>query len=105
MSEGMHPEDIKAAIRKRGTTMKELSLGWGFSESAISKSLTDPMPYVEPKTAKFIGKKLYQIWPDRYDRENIRIRPNKIKSKAKKCRSHCKKLPAQFTSTKNGEKS
>lgn len=90
---GMHPEDIKAAIRKTGKTMQELSLEWGFSAAAVSKALTDRMPSVEPKIAKAIGIPLYRIWPDRYDKENIRIRPNsnKRKSSAKQSASHCKK--------------
>lgn len=93
MSQGMHAEDIKAAIRKRGYTMQQLSLEWGFSASAVSKALTDPMPSVEPLIARFLGKKLCKIWPDRYDHENIRIRPipNKRKSIAKQHKSHCKK--------------
>lgn len=75
MSQGMHPEDIKAAIRKRGETMASLSREWGFSEAAISVALKRPLPSVDPLISKFIGVPLYKIWPDRYDRENIRIRP------------------------------
>ena len=75
MPEGMHPEDIKAEIRKKGTTLKALSLSWGFSESAVRQALRSPCPSIDPLIAKFIGKKLYEIWPDRYDQENIRIRP------------------------------
>lgn len=100
MSKGMHSEDIKAAIRKKGKTMEELSLHWGFSESAVSKALTSSMPSVEPLIANFIGKPLHQIWPDRYDKKNIRIRPER-KPRRKKKKSHCKKTTLIFTGEKN----
>lgn len=93
MSHGMHPEDIKAAIRKRGKTLKALSLENGLSESAVRVALNNSCPAAEPIISKFIGVPLYKIWPDRYDRENIRIRPisNKGKSRQKNAVSHCKK--------------
>ena len=102
----MHPADIKAAIEKKGKNMTQLSLAWGFGDSTLRNALRQPMPRVEPKLAKYLDIPLHVLFPDRYDHENIRIYPiNKIKSKAKKRRSHCKKLTSQFTSTKNGEKS
>lgn len=89
----MHPEDIKAAIRKRGTTMSELSLLWGFSDSAVRSSLKREMPKVEIRVAKFLGKELYEVWPDRYTKDNIRIRHLSISSKSseKKRSRQCKK--------------
>ena len=83
-SEGMHPEDIKAAIRKRGTTLQALSLEWGFSEAAVRVALTRSVPGVEPRIAKFIGKQLHEIWPDRYDRDNFRIRHSRKTIRKKK---------------------
>jgi len=82
MSQGMHPEEIKAALRKSGKTLEKLSKEWGFCASAVSKALRSPMPRVEPKIAKYIGVPLYKIWPDRYDRDNIRIFPFRNGKKA-----------------------
>lgn len=73
--EGMHKEDIKAAIRKNGVSLRQLSLDWGFSEATVRNALRQPMPSVEPLIAKLIGKTLHEIWPDRYDAKNRRIRP------------------------------
>ena len=102
----MHPADIQAEVKKRGTNMTQLAISWGFPESAIRCALIRPSPRIDPLIAKYLNKPLHVVFPDRYDHENIRIYPiNKIKSKAKKRRSHCKKLTSQFTSTKNGEKS
>lgn len=90
---GMHPEQIKAAIRIRGANLTDLSLEWGFSDTAISKALKTPMPSVEPLISKFIGVPLCVLWPDRYDSENIRIRPVRDKNERRQKRksSHCKK--------------
>lgn len=74
---GMHPEDIKAAIKKKGVTLQDLSLGWGFSHAAINVCLSNPMPRLEPLIAAYIGKQLHDIWPDRYDKNNIRIYPKR----------------------------
>lgn len=63
----MHREDIKAEIRKRGTTLKQLALRAGLSESACRKALDVPSPRAEAVIAKCIGRPLHKIWPDRYD--------------------------------------
>lgn len=73
MTKGLHPEDIKAAIRKKGVSLKEISIAWGFSESAVRMALKRPMPSVEPRIANFIGMSLHEIWPTRYDADNFRI--------------------------------
>lgn len=68
----MHREDIKAAVRKRGTTLKELALDAGLSESACRKALSVPSPRAEAVIARCIGKPLHLIWPERYDRRGGR---------------------------------
>lgn len=93
-TKGMHKEDIKAAIRKKGVSMSQLSLSLGLHESTVRRNICGMhMPHVEPLIARFIDKPLHEIWPDRWDTENIRIRPisNKKKAKASARKSHCKK--------------
>lgn len=90
---GMHPEEIKAAIRMRGITLRDLSEQWGFHPSAVGIALRREMPHVEARIAQFLGKSLHEIWPDRYTPEGIRIRhlynmPNRTQSRPE---SHCKK--------------
>lgn len=63
----MHREDIKAAVRKRGTTLKDLALRNGLSESACRKALDVPSPRAEALIAECIEKPVHEIWPDRYD--------------------------------------
>lgn len=89
---GMHPEEIKAAIRMRGVTLGQLSVQWGFSEPAVRNALKRELPAVEARISEFLGISLHDIWPDRYTPENIRIRHLvKRKPNVKKARRHCKK--------------
>jgi Ner family transcriptional regulator len=61
-----HPEDVKAAIRKRGVTMTELSLRHGLAENAVRMTLRRRWPRVEAIIAAHLGVRPEQIWPSRY---------------------------------------
>lgn len=71
---GWHPEDIKAAIRKRGTTLSKLALDNGLSESACRAALIRPQLGPDRVISKFLGVALHVLWPDRYDEEGGQIR-------------------------------
>lgn len=62
-----HPEDIKAAIRKTGTTMEALGMSAGFSRSVVGICLRRAIPRVEALIARHLGLKPQDIWPSRYD--------------------------------------
>ena len=62
-----HPEDVKAAIRKTGVTLKALSLRWGYHESSVRAALRRPWPAVETLIATHLHRKPWTIWPSRYD--------------------------------------
>lgn len=64
-----HPEDIKALIRKSGTSLADLSLRLGYSRGAVSLTLSQPWPALESAIAKHLGMTPEALWPDRYDRE------------------------------------
>lgn len=63
---GMHQEEIKAAIRMKGSTLKQLALDNGFDASAVSVALQKPWPAVEAVIAKHIDIEPKDIWPLRY---------------------------------------
>ena len=63
----MHPEDIKAAIRKTGLTLTALAHRNRLSESAMRKTLLRPSPRVQLIIANHLGLSPVEIWPDRYD--------------------------------------
>lgn len=67
MTEEWHQEEIKAAIRKRGVTLKDLSIRHGYEGSACRRAVSYPWPAVEKIIADFLGVEPRTIWPSRYD--------------------------------------
>ena len=65
--QGWHREDIKAAIRKRGTTVTKLAIDNNLSSSACRVALVRPSPAGESVISSFLGVPLQDLWPDRYD--------------------------------------
>lgn len=61
-----HPEDIKAEVRKTGTTMTQLSLAHGLAENAVRMTLRRPWRRVEQIIAAHLGVQPHEIWPSRY---------------------------------------
>ncbi len=70
----MNPEDIKAAIRKAGTTMSALAAATGVARTTLSMALH---ARVSAKAEQVIGDflKLHpmKIWPSRYDKTGRRL--------------------------------
>lgn len=65
--EDWHKEDIKAALRKRGTNMNELARQHGYRNfSAIRQALQHAYPRAERIIASALGVPPEQIWPSRY---------------------------------------
>jgi Ner family transcriptional regulator len=62
-----HPEDVKAAVRKTGTSLTALALANGLSESAVRRTLRCPWPKVQALIAAHLGIRPQEIWPSRYD--------------------------------------
>lgn len=62
-----HPEDVKAAVRKTGTSLTALALANGLSESAVRRTLICPWPKVQALIARHLRLKPQDIWPSRYD--------------------------------------
>lgn len=93
---GWHPEEIKAAIRMRGTTMSELSRRHGYSNGAVKEVLRRPWPAVEKLVADFLGVLPQTIWPGRYgpDGKSNRLLFGKYKPRGKHARRQCKKSQA-----------
>jgi lambda repressor-like predicted transcriptional regulator/phage repressor protein C with HTH and peptisase S24 domain len=66
-----HPEEIKAAIRKTGMTLSDLSRSAGFSDGAAKRALLIPWPRIEVVIATRLGLKPEEIWPSRYTPEGL----------------------------------
>lgn len=65
---GMHVEDIKSEIRKRFGTLASVSEQLGMARNGITNIISQPGYSIsgERKVAKLLGRKPYEIWPDRY---------------------------------------
>tara|TARA_R110001592_G_scaffold104697_1_gene294580 strand:- start:73937 stop:74227 length:291 start_codon:yes stop_codon:yes gene_type:complete len=71
---GMHPEEIKAAVRMTGITLTELSLRAGLGESNVRQALFfQHCPSGERAIIDHLGLEPHAIWPNRYDRDGNRI--------------------------------
>jgi Ner family transcriptional regulator len=62
-----HREDIKAAVRKSGATLRSLSLAAGYDKTAACVALSQPWPALEGVIARHLGVHPMTIWPSRYD--------------------------------------
>ena len=68
-----HPEEIKAAVRMRGSTLQDLSREAGLLEHACRSALSRPHFEGEYAIAKHLGVKPLDIWPSRYRPDGGRI--------------------------------
>ncbi len=83
MNEGWHREDIIAAVRKRGSTLKRLGREHGFALHTVNQCLTKRFPNAHEVVANFLGVSRGEVWPHWYDadgkptfnqREDVRLR-------------------------------
>lgn len=94
--QGWHKEDIKAAIRKRGITLKQLSLDAGLSECAVRLTFLKPVFRAEQAVANFIDVPAEELWPDRYEPDGTPRHQRSVRSQgnAKVTRGHRQKRAA-----------
>jgi Ner family transcriptional regulator len=88
MPKAWHKEDIKAAVRKRGKTLIELSKASGHPAGTCSIALFRPHFAGELVIAEFLGVSPREIWPQRYDADGSYLHP---KSEA----HHTRRLPPE----------
>lgn len=70
---GWHPEDIKAAVRKSGSTLAAIAIENGFDVSNMSHALTRRTPNAQRAIANHLGKSLHELWPQFYDANGNRV--------------------------------
>ena len=71
----MDPEDIKAAIRKKGRTLAGLGAQIGLTRQAMTRTITIPNARNEKIISRVIGKPACEIWPSRYHPNGARRKP------------------------------
>lgn len=71
---GWHPEEIRAAIRMRGTTMAELSRSSGYDPDAVRNAIRcRRSSVVQQLIADFLQVPPQELWPDRYCQDGTPI--------------------------------
>ncbi len=61
-----HPADIVAALRKRGWSLRRLSVHHGYASGSLKKALCSPWSNAEHLIAEALDMTPDQIWPTRY---------------------------------------
>jgi len=69
--EDLHRADIVAALRKRGWSLRALSLQSGLAAGTLKAALERPYPKAERIIATAIGVAPEAIWPLRYAKRNF----------------------------------
>jgi Ner family transcriptional regulator len=64
---GWHHADIVAAVRKKGTNLRQLSLANGKAESTLRAALLYPRTPSNRIISEFIGVPLHKLWPTWFD--------------------------------------
>lgn len=77
----LHPEDLKAAVRKRGATLASLGKRKGIDRRTMSLALTRPHSAAEKIIAEFLQVPAHQIWPSRYHPTGKRLRPQPLRNR------------------------
>jgi Ner family transcriptional regulator len=65
-----HRADIIAAIKKKGTTLSEVSRTTGYAPSTLSNAFAHPWPKAEKIIADAIGVHPSEIWPSWYNKKS-----------------------------------
>lgn len=78
MTADWDPEDIKAAVRKRGVTLAGLARAAGLDGAALRLALVLPRKAAERAIADFLGVHPQVIWPSRYNKDGSRKQPQPV---------------------------
>ena len=75
-----HPADVKAALEKRGKSLRQLAHAYGYTH--IARVLKAPWLAAERIVADALGEKPETIWPSRYALPRDRAHKQTRKPKA-----------------------
>lgn len=69
-----HPADIVAAIRKRGMSLRKLSVARGLGPGTLQAAIYAPYIRGQAIIAEFLGVEPQEIWPSRYHPDGSHVR-------------------------------
>lgn len=62
-----HPADVVAAVRKKGSSLRQLSLAADLHPRTLNRALMTPYIKGQAAIAAFLGVPPQAIWPSRYE--------------------------------------
>ncbi|RSN77927.1 helix-turn-helix domain-containing protein [Acinetobacter haemolyticus] len=74
---------IKAEICRKGKSLAALARDHQMPASSVRSALIKPTLEAELVISEFLGKPLYELFPDRWTKDNKRIYPRYNKSECK----------------------
>jgi Ner family transcriptional regulator len=77
--EDWHPADIVAELRKKGWSLRQLSMHHHLSPGTLKAAIQVPYPNGEKLIAEAIGTTPWAIWPSRYDSHHQPNRGRKLR--------------------------
>lgn len=92
LSQDWHAADIIAALKKRGTSLAELSRQSGLSSSTLSNALVRPWTKGERIIATALELEPETIWPSRYVNKETNLPIKRYTNLSSKKRIRSKKL-------------
>ena len=95
--QGWHPERIKAELRVRYGSLRDICRTWGLYQGAISSVLRDPAHSIltEKRIALALGVLPQELWPDRWGADGQPLpRPSKTDHRTVPVVSQRKKMRA-----------
>jgi Ner family transcriptional regulator len=73
-----HPEDIKAAVRKKGVNLLQLDRNSRLRPKTCARTLYTPHRRAERAIARLLGVHPMALWPSRYDEKGRRLKPQPL---------------------------
>jgi len=74
-SRNMSPSRIKYMLSLKGWTYADIDRKHGFPDKTAAISSRYPHAGAEQAIAEVLGKRPEQIWPARYDKDGVRLKP------------------------------
>lgn len=66
MQREWHPQDIMAAVRKKGSNLQRLAREHGFAKTSFNRALTSRFPNAHAIIAAYLGVSRGELWPQWY---------------------------------------
>ncbi len=68
-----HAADVIAALRKQGTSLRQLALKRGYAPRSLNKALRHPWKQAEEIIATALGVEARTLWPSRFLADGSRV--------------------------------